>query len=766
MGGVDVSVDADAGRIVLSRGGRTLLDVGASDVGGRRVDATFEMQFGMFDIEESGAPFAFADKMRIDAVTDSRVDLTFEDAGGAAFAQGTLTPLTGGVQLAVTLAGGLDDAVVASTCAFHHAIGLGAQTHDVDHVGQRVPLWVSEQGIGTTDTDELPAVWQVVGRRHTSYAPMPAFVADNAAAYVVDTPAFSRLDLCATDPGKASFEAWQPRLALDVYAGDTPRQAQASMVDALGRPPLPPPWTFAPWNDAIFGSDNVRAVARRIRALGLPSSVIWTEDWRGGADVGGGAYRLDEDWGPDPVLYPDFADMVRDVNGLGFQQMVYFNSFVVQGADVFDEVTSRGLGIGAPLFSGPDKDFSPTTLVDLTNPDARAFVKQHFADAFALGVRGWMADYGEWLPVDDDTLFDGEDPHLVHNRFPVLWQQVNREAQQEAGLLDDSVVFVRSAHLGSQPLVQVIWAGDQRTSFDADDGLPTVLPIGIGLSTVGFPFFAHDVAGYQSATNPPGDKELFLRWTELGALSPVMRTHHGTNVTQNVNIFTDDDTVAHWRRYASLHVRLYPYLRALARAACGKGGAPLWTPLPLAYPADDAVWGLKDEVMLGPALLVAPVLTEGAVSRPVVFPSARFAPVAVAVDGALTAPAGDGAAVVGPATVDVDAPVADIPLFVAAGGIVPMTANVADTLLPGGRGLAGLETTEGDRVVVVGLGADGTFTEDSGASYALSGTGTDASSAGPGGVVDVTGDGVVDGDGFTLTLSGQPAARVTHVVFR
>jgi alpha-glucosidase (family GH31 glycosyl hydrolase) len=782
IAGVDVVVDHD--HIALARGGRVLWQTSAKQIGFKKVDATFDMQFGMFDIEDESAPYAGAAYLAphspgVGVALDGqpRTDVVIFDvanAQGTIIANGRVSPIGEGVEIRVDAVNGDDAVQVASACTFHHAIGLGAQTHDVDHHGHVVPLWVSEQGVGTTDDDNLPTVWQLVGRRHTSYAPIPAFVADNAAAYVVDTTAFARFDLCATHENVASLEAWSPTWKLDIYASDSPKEAQAKMVDALGRPPVPPPWTFAPWNDAIFGSQNVRDVAAKIRANGLPSSVLWTEDWRGGADNGSGTYRLDEDWNPDPVMYPDFAQMVKDVNALGFNELVYFNTFAVTGADIFDDVTSKGFAIQATdqtkagpnnafMFTGPDRNFSPTTLVDLTNPDARDFVKKHLTDAFALGVRGWMADFGEWLPLDGVKLHDGEDPHLAHNQYPSAWHQLNREAQQDAHVLDDSVIFERSAWLHSQSEVQVIWAGDQRTDFESDDGLPTVMPIGIGLSAVGFPFVTHDIAGYQSATNPSGDQELFFRWTELGAFTPIMRTHHGTTPTLNVNIFTNADTIAHWKRYATLHMQLYPYLRKLALDACAKSGAPLWTPLPLAFPDDD-VWDLKDEVMLGPALLIAPVVNAGETSRTVRFPSARFAPFSPAYVPASTSAA--AGAVVGPKDVDADAAVSDIPVFIVAGGIVPMTATAADTLLPGVGGLHGIESVEGDRVVVVGLGAAGSFTEESGAAYTLTGKGTARpSSTEPDGAVVVVGNGVVNGDGLTFTLAHQPATRTTRVIF-
>ncbi len=746
---LDVDVDAAAGRIVVARGGTALLDAPVGRIGVKDGEASYAMEFGMFDIEEDVAPFTFADRLEI----VSAEPLAFRVlAGERELATGLVEAHAGGARVQLTASAGNDRVLLLSRCTFAHVLGLGAQTQDVDHLGQIVPLWVSEQGVGKSDTDELPPLWQLLGRRHTTHVPMPAFVTD-VGAFVIDTSAFARLDLCATDPAEAGIEVWSSVLALDLYGGDSVRQAQARMVDALGRPPPLPSWGLAPWVDAIFGSDAVRATAARLRAEQIPASALWSEDWRGGAMVGPEVYRLDEDWRADPVQYPDLAELTAEVGSLGFKEMVYFNTFVTEGSDVFEEITAAGNAIKTPageplLFTGVDADFSPTGLLDLTSPDARAYVKGHMASALAAGVRGWMADFGEWMPVDGAALASGDDPALVHNRYPVMWQQTNREALEEAGVQDDAIVFVRSGHLGSQALAQVVWAGDQRTSFEADDGMPTVLPIGIGLSAVGFPFVTHDIAGYQSSTNDPVDQELFFRWASLGAFSPVMRTHHGTHAQVNVQWFTNAETIAHFKRQAELHVRLFPYLRKLADDAVAPGGLPLWVPLPILYPDDD-VWALNDEVLLGPSLLVAPVVTRGAVARDVTFPTGRFVPFLK-----------DGDAVVGPTTTNVPAPLSALPVFVPAGGIVPLLAAPVQTLVAGVDGVTDLDDTEGDRTVFVALGAEGTFTEASGASYTLRGTGTTALDT------TITGNGTATGEGFTFTLSGHPSARVTQLVFR
>lgn len=788
----DNDVFVDPAGLVITRDGRDVIAVSAADFAVKTGTAVYDMQFGMFDIIEDDDPFVVGDRLALTGLSgntltfDVVVDHEDGDADDEVIASAVV--ISGnvgaggdriGLRLQVTAAGDHNRIAIASPCeSGHHFIGLGAQTHDVDHRGQIVPLWVSEQGVGKSDSDELPTVWQLLGRRHTTHVPMPAMVRSDGTAFVASTDAFARFDLCATDETKMRLEVWDNVVGFDVFARDTVLQAQQAMTTSLGRPRLLPPWALAPWNDAIFSQDDVLEYATFLRDNDIPSSALWSEDWRGGR-FSGDTYRLDEDWRLDLAQYPDYPSMANALKDQGFAHQVYFNTFATQSGDVAAEIAAGGFDLRSAttgdsfLFAGADRDFSPTALLDLTNDAALEYMKnEHLKPALAAGARGWMADFAEWMPIDDVALASGEDPALVHNRYPQLWQQVNHDALFESGVQDDSVLYYRSGHLGSPPLVDVLWAGDQRTSFADDDGLPTVIPIGLGTGVTGFPFFAHDVGGYQSSTNDPTTKELFFRWTELGAFTAVMRTHHGTHAALNHNLRSDLESTAHWKRYAEIHVRLYPYLRALMRAAvtddaslaAGHGALPLWAPLPLLFPADEAAWAIKDEFLFGPSLLVAPVVVEGAVSRAVHLPPGRWVafPMPGAVAGTLGASreefAGD---------VDVAAALGEVPVFVAAGGIVPLTATAALTL----REVPGIDldlsSTSGDRTVVVALGNDGRFVEEDGAEYELAGTGT----ALPAGVdadgsVVVVGNQAVSADGFTFTLRGHPATRTTRVVFR
>jgi alpha-glucosidase (family GH31 glycosyl hydrolase) len=252
----------------------------------------------------------------------------------------------------------------------------------------------------------------------------------------------------------------------------------------------------------------------------------------------------------------------------------------------------------------------------------------------------------------------------------------------------------------------VIWAGDQRTDFEKDDGMPTVLPIGIGLGLVGISTYGHDIGGYQSATNPTSTKELFFRWTELGAWSPVMRTHHGTAPKLEWAWDKDAETIAHFRHYARLHIALVPYLESLAKTA-SMTGLPIWRGLMVGYPEDAKVWPITDEVMVGDGIVLAPVLTAGAISRPVYLPKGRWYPWAGGT------PFDGGNATTTALNLD------EIPVFARAGTIVPMYPDGVMTLVHGSATVPDASSVGDDRVVAVFLGDSGAIDEAGGLHYAI-----------------------------------------------
>lgn len=810
VGAFTVQVVPGTARLsVLAPGGATLLggidtsgDVGTKQSANddappmtgfavRDLSTTYEMKYGSFAItDDTTKPWQVVERALV--APGNRVDLLGSDGGRVAsivFSRGdedqhlvaSITAGEGAPPASSDPAASRRRISWGFSCnADDHFVGFGAQTWGVDARGETIPIWVQEEGIGKDlETDDPTGFWYIVGRRHSAYMPLPEFLARRGYVAVAETNARSTFALCSERQDVARMELELP-VTVHLFYGPSPHDALSRATAHFGRPRVPPAFAFAPWNDAIFGSANVRRVAEKLRNVGAPSSVIWTEDWRGG-DWNGDNYTLKEEWDVDRSLYPDFESVAADLHAAGFKWLVYFNSFVEQDSRAWPEAAPNGYLIrqqdGTP-YTFTDAKIRPASMVDLTNPDAVAWAVGKMKTAIAMGADGWMGDYGEWLPTD--ALLTAGAGLDIHDEYSELWQGAQRLALDETSGADgvERLSFVRSGWLGTAQLADVFWAGDQRTDFEPDDGLPTILPIGIGVGLAGVSTFGSDIAGYQSATNPTSTKELFFRWTELGAWSPVMRTHHGTEPKLEWSWESDADSTAHWVRYAKLHMALAPTMRSLSQQAHDTG-VSIWRPLAVEFPADALSWPVADEVMVGSGLLVAPVQTMGATSRSVYLPPGTWFPWS------------GGAPVQGGQTVTVPAALTEIPVYALAGTIVPTYPDGVETLVREPSNAAGAASVGDDRIVYAFTGGSGTsFTEPpdagslrytmepapsaaatatwNGGSLAACDANLDAPCVQQTGDVltaHVTGSGTLVGAGARLTASGGiPTRKLTWIV--
>jgi alpha-glucosidase len=146
-------------------------------------------------------------------------------------------------------------------------------------------------------------------------------------------------------------------------------------------------------------------------------------------------------------------------------------------------------------------------------------------------MAGWMADFGEYLPAD--AVLRGGSGAEWHNRWPVLWARLNREILEDAGLLGTACFFTRSGYSGSARYTTLAWNGDQHVDWSDDYGIGSVVRASLSLAMSGLAFCHSDVGGYTTLPRMTRSKELFLRWLELGAFSPVMRSHEGNRPEAN-----------------------------------------------------------------------------------------------------------------------------------------------------------------------------------------------------------------------------------------
>ncbi len=621
-------------------------------------------------------------------------------------------------------------------------MGLGAQVL-FDERGRRVPIWTSEQGIGKAENINHQQ-FGYVGDVSDAYYPLP--VVYSSRGYAIATLGSERVvhDFCRTDAGTHAVEVWDSEVDLVVVVG-TPRELVERMTALTGRPPRPPAWAFGPWIDAVGGSAEVRRIARELRTRGVPASALWSEDWAGGGlDATG--FRLSYRWTLDRGNYPDAEALASELHQQGFRWLAYFNTFVQTDAPTFDDAMRKGLMLrhadGSPYLVLSPR-LTEAGLLDLENAEAREVMAGYLKTALGLGFDGWMADYGEWVPWDATTVSGAQ---ACHNCYPDLWAELNRQVLESERPGGDGVFFVRAGHLGTVKSAPVVWAGDQNTDFDTLDGLPSIIPIGLNLGLSGASTYATDIAGYSNLDSPPTTKELYFRWSSLAALTPVMRTHHGNAADKNWHWLRDEETAAHFKRYAVLHQRLFPLWDALA-AEASRSGLPILRSGWLVAPDDAKVAFSADQFWVGDSLLVAPVVTEGAQSRDVALPAGRHYDfwTSAAVEGGVRA---------------VAAAPGDLPLFVRAGALVPLLPDGTQTIAPGGdAAIVTVDPALPSLELRVYLGAAGALTLADGTKITLESKAGDAAVA----PLDRTGD-KLDVPLGSARLSIDGPSRAWHIV--
>ena len=742
-------------------------------IAARKASATVEMKFGSYKFDETAtAPWQGATK--VVALDGDVAQLALKDGNLAV----KPVKLQGaGVGLDIGPAAGNRVSISWKCHPGEHFIGLGGQSFDVDHRGQSVPLWVSEDGLSKHPDNKLHPDWQLKGRRHSTHTPIPIAISSRGYAFAIETTAFTHVHLCSEKDDVVRVEVWEPTLKLRVFVGANPAELIDKVTAWTGRPKLPAPFAFGLWLDALYGSENVRRVAKKLRDAKSMTVAIWSEDWRGG-DKDGTSYTLHEDWNVDRDLYPDFEKVDADLEALGMKWLTYNNTFITESADIYKEATSKGYSIkdekGGPFLFTMHK-LEPASLLDFTNPDAVKWARGVYQAGLDIGSDGWMADFCEWLPPAA-KLHDGSDAMLHHNEYPVRYHQLNRALfdAQKAKDGKDRAWFTRSAWLGSQPLVDVVWAGDQQTDWSEGDGMRSVIPMGLGLGVVGFPYFGHDIGGYADLFAAGATtKELFFRWVTFGALSPVMRTHHGRNAAANWHWEKDKESTEHIARWGRLHGRLFPLLWKAAHDAAATG-LPMMRPMAIDHPDFEPGWTATDQYILA-GLYVAPVVEEAALKRTLALPKGTYLPLL------------GGAAVQsdGKAKTTVDAPLTEIPVFVPAGGVVVLLPDEIQTLSDVyGKGIVGLKEVGDDREVWVYRGGEAAFTEAGGKlRYAWDGSklnatakldtssmkatwnGKDIAEQQDGGWL-LEGSGTLEVSGAKLVIEGGAAARKLRVRVR
>lgn len=495
-------------------------------------------------------------------------------------------------------------------------------------------------------TPDVRVYEQYKRQRSRTYFPLPWLLSTRGYGLRVDSLVRVKFDLGSSRPDFATVTI-PDRTASGRWYFGTPKQVLGAYVTDVGRPSPLPLWAYGPWmsGNEWDRDQRIREVVAQSHREGVPATVIVIEAWSDETTFYlFGDTQYDPVGGADPVpstamqhggRWPDPRGLVDWLHAQGIRVLLWqipvlkdATGHPQHDADVAYAETA-GLCVtttGGETYRNRAWWFPRARVIDFTNAEARRWwfdKRAYLLDE--IGVDGFKTDGGEHLWGNDVVTAAGEVGDAAANAYPTHYLQAYHEFLAEHGRTPP-LTFSRAGFVGSTSY-PAHWAGDEDSTWEA---FRASLTAGLSAGLSGVAFWGWDLAGF---SGPLPSAELYKRATAMAAFCPIMQYHSehnqhrqplGDRTPWNVAEHTGDPEVLDTYRFHSrLRMNLIPYLATLGTQAANTG-MPLMRAMVLEYPDDPEAAGLDDQYLLGPDLLVAPILGPAVTARRVYVPEGSW----------------------------------------------------------------------------------------------------------------------------------------------
>ncbi len=401
--------------------------------------------------------------------------------------------------------------------------------------------------------------------------------------------------------------------------GPTIDQAIAGYRQLTGQAPMYGKWAYGYWQskEHYATRDELLGIAQEYRRRRIPIDNI-VQDWNywGGNDMWGGMFF-------DQTKYPRPKEMIDLLHQEHFHLMISIWGGLGPASPIYQDMERRGYLYSPVGWAG-------FRFFDAYNPAADDLYWKYASQGlFSKGVDAWWMDSTEPDIVNALTkeseeyeMKRVENNHLgsfaryLNPYSLVITEGVYKNQRKET---DQKRVFIltRSTFAGQQRAAAATWSGDIGANWDV---YRKQISAGINHSMAGIPYWTFDIGAFSlgcqggvfsNGGKDPAYQELYTRMFQLGAFSPIFRSH-GSETPREIWEF--GDYTASLVKFDNLRYRLLPYIYSLAWRVTHDGYS-IMRGLPMDFTPDQRTYSIDDQFMFGPAIMVSPV-TEYMYHRP------------------------------------------------------------------------------------------------------------------------------------------------------
>lgn len=532
--------------------------------------------------------------------------------------------------------------------------GAGARVVGMDRRGHSFPLYNrAHYGFETHSTQ--------------MYYSLPVVMTSDHWAITWDNPANGRLDIDVDNSGQIVFDSEYGQQRVHFTTAESHAELTHNFTEMTGRQPLPPRWALGMYASRFgyHSQAEVENVHRLFREQGYPLDAVVLDLYWFGTEMKGTMGNLD--W--EPNAWPSPKAMISNLADDGVNTIVITEPFILTTSKQWDSAVEAGAlatdQVGEPKTF--DFYFGNTGLVDVFSESGRNWFNAQYERIADYGVAGWWGDLGEPEVHPEDALHNIAgiertfSANEVHNAYGHQWADSLHQKLNEMQPEQRSFIMMRSGYVGSQRYGLVPWSGDVNRTWG---GLKSQVEISLQMGMQGLNYMHSDIGGF--AGGEVFDPELYIRWFQYGVFQPVLRPHAQENIPSEP-VFHDYATREITLEYAKLRYKLMPYIYTLAYENSATG-RPMMRPMFTLTDTIDSRGLSTEQYLFGDAFLVRPIVEDGTRATTVSLPSGVWF-------NYWTEEIFDGGQ-----SIDVDAPMSQIPLFVKAGSFIPMDRSSITSL--------------------------------------------------------------------------------------